>query len=178
MIFEIYPAENLWWLYAVLVLGALAMVYGYFVIARETKNQVSEKKWVLKLRFILPFAALGMLGSCWIVYKQETATLEITEKTLVVHAGWYSQVIAKSNLRFEEAKLVDLEQDHLLQPVIRTNGTGAPTLKAGWFVLRNREKAFLLVTNTRRVLYLPTRDFVLMVSLKIPEKFLKAFGDN
>ena len=178
MIFEIYPAENLWWLYAVLVLGSIAMVFGYFSMARESKNPVSGKKWVLKLRFILLFASLGMLGSCWIVYKQETATLEITEKTLVVHAGGYSQEIARINLRLVEAKLVNLEEDHPLQPHIRTNGTGAPTLRAGWFVLRNREKAFLLVTNTQKVLYLPTRDFVLMASLKNPERFLKTFQVN
>jgi hypothetical protein len=178
MIFEIYPAENLWWLYTILVLGSIVMAFGYFLMVRESKNQVSGEKWVLKLRFILPFAAVGMLGACWMVYKQETATLEITEKALVVHAGGYSQVIARSRLRLEEAKLVDLEKDHPFQPVIRTNGTGAPTLRAGWFVLRNREKAFLLVTNTQRVLYLPTRDFVLMASLKNPEIFLKTFLVN
>jgi hypothetical protein len=177
MKFMIYPAENLWWLYGIFILAAIAMIFGYFSLARQSQNPSGVKKYVLRIRYILIFFAVGMLVACWLVYKQETATLEITEKTLIVHAGWYSQEIARSSLQLEEAKIVNLEEVPSLQPVIRTNGTGMPTLQAGWFVLRNRKKAFLLITKPRKVLYLPTRDFILMVSLKNPEKLLENLSE-
>jgi hypothetical protein len=173
VVFKIVPAENLWWLYGVFILGAIVMVVGFFSISLQAKTTVNWYKYVLKIRYILPFTAMGMLVACWLVYKQETATLEITEKALIVHAGWYSQEIARSSLNFEKAKMVNLEYSHPLQPVLRTNGTGTSSLKAGWFILRNQEKAFLLLTSSQNVLCLPTRDFILMASLQKPDKFLE-----
>lgn len=113
-----------------------------------------------------------MLGGCWVIYKQATATLEIADETLKVHAGLYSQEIMKSDLRIDEAKIIELSKNRQLQPVLRTNGTGAPGFRAGWFVLRNGEKAFLLVTDTKNILYIPSSEFTLLVSLENPEDFL------
>lgn len=172
MLFEIVEAENLWWLYLVFIAGAIAMVLGYFSMAHKAKDPTNLKNLSLKIRFILPFCAVGMLLACWLVYKQETATLEIKNDTLIVHAGWYSQKIPKTKLRLEEARFINLEEERQLQPVVRTNGTGAPGLSAGWFRLRNGDMAFLLVTRKDNVLYLPTQDYILLVSLKQPEEFL------
>ncbi len=177
MNFEIYPAGNLWWLYAIFISGAILMVYGFFHLTHQSKSMVGLKKFALNIRFIFPVTAILMLVACWLVYKQDTATLEITGDTLVIHAGWYSQEIERSNLRLEEAQVLNLKDNHHLQPVLRTNGTGAPTLKAGWFILRNRDKAFLLITKTSEVLYLPTRDFIFMASLKNPHDFLELLSE-
>ena len=78
----------------------------------------------------------------------------------------------KLDLRLNEARIVKLSENRPLHPVSRTNGTGAPGFSAGWFVLRNGEKAFLLVADTDNVLYIPSREFALMVSLNNPEGFL------
>ncbi|QPJ61567.1 MAG: hypothetical protein G3M70_06575 [Candidatus Nitronauta litoralis] len=174
MLFKIVSAENLWWLYLVFVAGALAMALGYVSMARQAKDPSASKKWLLKIRFILPLCTIGMLLATWLVYKQETATLEIRKDSLLIHAGWYSQEIPKSRLRLDEARFINLKEEHQLQPVIRTNGTGAPGLSAGWFRLRNGDKAFLLVTRKNNVLYLPTQDYILLLSLKEPVKFLDA----
>ncbi len=178
MSFGIYPAEGLWWLYAVFVLGGFVMILGYLKMAQESNDPVKGKWRVLALRFILPFSFMGLMMGGWLVYQQETATLEITPQALVIHAGWGSPEILLSDLRLDEARVVNLDQERSLQPVVRTGGTGAPTLKAGWFILRNREKAFLLVTKPEKVLYLPTRDFVVLASLKNPVEFLEKLNEN
>ncbi len=172
MLFKVVPAENIWWLYLVFLSGAIAMVLGYVSMARKANDPATPKKRSQNLRFILPFGALAMLLSCWLVYKQETATLEIRNDAVLIHAGWYSQEIPKPELRLEEARFINLEEERQLQPVARTNGTGAPGLSAGWFILRNGDKAFLLVTRKNNILYLPTQDYILLVSLKKPEEFL------
>lgn len=178
MLFKIVPADNMWWLYLIFLAGAIAMVLGTISLARQARDPATSKKWWLKLRFILPFGAMGMLLSCWLVFKQETATLEITNDAVLIHAGWYSQEIPKSSLRLEEARFINLEEERQLQPVARTNGTGAPGLRAGWFKLRNGDKAFLLVTRKSNVLYLPTQDYIMLVSLEKPEEFLDALIVN
>ena len=172
MVYKIIPAENLWWLYAILVAGGLMMVFGYLVMVRESKQSGVKNRWVLKIRFVLPFTATAMLMACWMVYQQATATLEISDTSVIIHAGFYDQEIIKSSLQLNEAKIISLSKSSQLQPVHRMNGTGAPSLKAGWFGLRNGEKAFLLVTDPDNVLYLPTSDYVLLLSLENPEGFL------
>jgi len=172
MSFGIIPPENLWWLYAILIASAFAMVFAYVSISRQSKQPGQEKRWVLKLRFILPLMAIMGLVGCWTVYKQATATLEISDDTLKIHAGLYSQEILKSDLRLNEAKIIKLSESRQLQPISRTNGTGAPGFGAGWFVLRNGEKAFLLVADADNILYIPSREFALLVSLVNPEGFL------
>ena len=172
MIFSIIPPENLWWLYAILVIGAFTTVFAYISMSRQSKQPDQKKRWILKLRFLLPLAAVMMLAGCWVIYKQATATLEISGETLKIHAGLYSQEIMKSDLRLNEAKIIKLSKSRQLQPILRTNGTGTPGFGAGWFVLRNNEKAFLLVADADNVLYIPSREFALLVSLDNPEGFL------
>jgi hypothetical protein len=54
-------------------------------------------------------------------------------------------------------------------------GTGLPGYSAGWFSLRNGEKALLFVTDRSRVVRIPTRDgYSLMVSPRHPQAFMEA----
>ncbi len=96
-----------------------------------------------------------MIVAGWTVHEQASATIEVGQGRLQIHAGFYSQDLQISDFRLRDAELVDLRESRHLQPTSRTNGTGAPGLRAGWFVLRNRERAFLLVTDPGAVVYVP-----------------------
>jgi hypothetical protein len=60
------------------------------------------------------------------------------------------------------------------QPKWRTNGTAIPGYRAGWFKLRNGEKALMFVTETTDVVYLPTREgYSVLMSVTNPDEFLQ-----
>ena len=72
---------------------------------------------------------------------------------------------------------MDLTESREYQPRWRTFGTGLPGYRAGWFRLRNREKALLYVTDGSRVVYIPTRDnYSVLLSVAEPERFLQALS--
>lgn len=52
-------------------------------------------------------------------------------------------------------------------------GTGLPGYRAGWFRLRNGEKALLYVTDGSRAVYIPTnRGYSLLLSSQNPERLV------
>ncbi len=176
MVFSIVPPESLWWLYAVLIISAIVMLFGFLSMSKQSRQPNQKKRFVLRCRFILFLSAIMVLVAIWMVYKQSTATLEIADTELKIHAGLYSQKILISDLKIDETRIVNLNDSGHLNPRKRLNGTGAPSLKAGWFALSNGEKAFLLVTRTDKVLYIPSEEFALMVSLNKPDEFLGYLG--
>ena len=62
-----------------------------------------------------------------------------------------------------------------LEPRLRTLGTGLPGYRAGWFRLRNGEKALLYLTDESRAVYVPTTaGYSVIVSPQDPDAFLAA----
>lgn len=80
-----------------------------------------------------------------------------------------------SELDLDRARIVDLAQEKSLQPVFRMFGTALPGYRSGWFWLRNRATAYVVLSDWRRVLVLPRRDGrLLMFSLQKPDAVLDA----
>jgi hypothetical protein len=76
-------------------------------------------------------------------------------------------------LRVKEARVVDLAREADLEPRSRRVGTGLPGYAAGWFRLRNGERALLYLTARRRVLYVPTTaGYTILLSPGDPEGML------
>ncbi len=174
MEFPIVPAEGLWWLYVVFAAAGGAMAFGFRRLQREASSGAAS--FALKARYALPLGTVAMLVAAWTVYEQASAVIGVGQGRLQIHAGFYSQDVPISDFRPHDARLVDLRVSRDIQPTRRTNGTGAPGLRAGWFVLRNGERAFLLVTDPSAVVYLPGRDFSVLASLQDPAGFLEAIG--
>ncbi len=174
MEFPIVPAEGLWWLYGVFAAASAAMAFGFGRLQRQAR--AGSTSLALKARYALPLGAVAMIVAGWTVHEQASATIEVGQGRVQIHAGFYSQDLQISDFRLRDAELVDLRESRHLQPTSRTNGTGAPGLRAGWFVLRNRERAFLLVTDPGAVVYVPGRAFSVLASLQDPEGFLEALG--
>ena len=96
---------------------------------------------------------------------------------LRVVAGLFSQAVAIGAIELERARIVDLVEHSELWPAIKTLGMSLPGYQAGHFRLRAKlGKAFCLVTDTRRVLWLPLRDGKqqLLLSLERPQALLDA----
>lgn len=127
--------------------------------------------WVAVILLVLLVGLVWLFG--WVLYSARNTVVEVDSGQIHISRTLYGRRIPIGNLRLAEAKVLDLRRDADYRMKWRTNGTGLPGYKAGWFRLRNGEKALAFVTDTRRVLYLPTRDgYSLLLSVADPERML------
>src|SRR5690606_6947657 len=104
-----------------------------------------------------------------------TARFQVSPEGLRLRGDLYGRLIPAAELRVDEARRVDLTTNAELTPRLRTFGTGVPGYQAGWFRLRNGEKALLYLTDRSRAVYVPmTAGYSVMVSPADPDGFLAA----
>lgn len=102
---------------------------------------------------------------------------EVSSEGLRIRGDLYGRLIPKSALLLEKARMVNLNEVPDLKPTRRTCGTSVPGYQAGWFRLKNGEKALLYLTNTQQAVYIPTTEgFSLLLSVEKPDRFLDALG--
>ncbi len=69
---------------------------------------------------------------------------------------------------------MDLATARELVPRLRMAGTAAGGYQAGWFRLRNGEKALLYLTDRRHAVYVPTTEgYSVLLSPQQPEPFVE-----
>jgi len=133
----------------------------------------SATLWVLLAIGVLLLA--GVACFAFIAYSSRHSAVEVSDAGLRIQALFYGREIPFSSLLTEAARPLDLSRESEYAPVLRTNGIGLPGYSAGWFKLRNGQKALAFVTDRRRVAMIPTRDkYLLMVSVPDPAAFLEA----
>ncbi|HJU69815.1 MAG TPA: PH domain-containing protein [Gemmatimonadaceae bacterium] len=99
---------------------------------------------------------------------------ELSDAGLRLRGDLYGRLIPSDSLRGGAARIVDLANTPDLQPRWRTMGTAFPGYRAGWFRLRNGERALVYLTETSRTIYLPTRaGYSVMLTPQQPERFLE-----
>lgn len=129
--------------------------------------------WVLIAVLVILVAAAAMLG--WVAWSTKHSRAEVSPQGLRLVGDLWGRTIPLETLRLDEARIVDLRAEPDLVPRRRTMGTGLPGFAAGWFRLRNSEKALIYLTDRTRVVYLPTdEDYSVMLSSEEPERLLDA----
>ena len=121
--------------------------------------------------FLLLVGVMGLLGLT--AYGSQRARFVLSDAGLDFRGDVYGRRVPWAALRVQEARVVDLSRQADLQPRSRRWGTGLPGYAAGWFRLRNGERALLYVTAWSRVLYIPTSaGYVLLLSPQHPDEML------
>lgn len=129
--------------------------------------------WVLVLVAVVIVAALALLITTTL--GSRTSRFEVSSAGLRLRGDLYGRLIPIQQLRLEGARRVVLEREAELQPKRRTMGTGLPGYQAGWFRLRNGEKALLYLTDQSRAVYIPTTlGYSVLLSPLDPDAFLAA----
>lgn len=107
---------------------------------------------------------LGLvLLSVHFLVAEKSVTVE--DDKIVVSGAFWSEEIPRSDLLLDEAKLVELSGK--FYPTIRTGGLELFGYKEGWFTLSNGDKALLVVSAEKDIVYLPTSDgWTAMVSVE------------
>lgn len=101
------------------------------------------------------------------------SAFELSGQGLRLRGDLYGRTIPASALRGGSARIVDLRIEPGLVPRSRRFGTAVGDYRAGWFRLRNGEKALLYLTDRNRSVYVPTTaDYSLLLTPQNPERFV------
>jgi Bacterial PH domain len=107
---------------------------------------------------VLTLAVAGIAVAMYSLSASRTARFEVSPDGLRLRGDFYGRLIPARSLRLDQARVIDLRNEPELKPVLRTLGTSISGYRAGWFRLRDGERALLYVTDPARVVYLPTAD--------------------
>lgn len=157
--FPILPADpRLIWLLPGIAMATV--VIGSIVMMKQ-----EPRAWVM-----LPAALAILIVLALIVQRRRVSAVG---DTLVIAAGLNTRRIAMGDIDLSTARVVDLRERSEWKPSIKLIGTRIPGLSAGHFRLRDRSRAFVLVTDTSRVLVLNERSGRrLLLSLAKPQTLL------
>ena len=106
------------------------------------------------------------------MFSAHAAKFEVDESGLRIYNTIYGKYIPKENLDLNGIQVVDLKTQTSLQPHLRTNGVGLPGYEAGWFNLKDKERALLFVTDRENVVYIPTLGYSILLSTKDTNKMV------
>ncbi|HEV8692861.1 MAG TPA: PH domain-containing protein, partial [Lysobacter sp.] len=135
-----------------LAVAALAGCVGIAAVAATlqllpTQAQEQPALWIAAPCLALTVALL------YFVVRRRSVSLEAG--VLVIKAGLHTRRVPAARLELERARIVDLEDRTELLPGLRTFGASLPGYQMGWFRTRKWGKGFYLLTDRRRVLWLP-----------------------
>jgi hypothetical protein len=132
--------------------------------------------WLIGL---IPLSVLVLVSGILLasLNSARNATFEVSREGLRLRGDWYGRLIPAEQLVRGMARRVDLEVTPDLAPRWRTLGTGLPGYQAGWFRLRNGERALLYLTDRSKAVYVPTTEgYGVLVSPSEPDKFVAAIN--
>ena len=132
--------------------------------------------WFLVALCVLMAVLTVMFG--YLAYSARNARFEVSPRGVRLVGDLWGRTIPWEVIDLNGARALDLRADPEYRLKRRTMGTGLPGYGAGWFRLRNGEKALAYVTDRSRVAYVPTRDgYSLLLSLEAPDAFLRALDE-
>ncbi len=127
--------------------------------------------WFLIPVIVILVGVMALLATS--VRGAHASRFEIRADGLRLEGDLYGRLVPRPELRVDLARRVDLGREEQLRPKSRRIGTALPGYQAGWFRLRNGEKALLYLTDRTRAVYIPTTaGYSLLVSPADPDGFL------
>ena len=166
--FPLAPLQPTVWLLAILLMIVLPAVIVAAVLLSPQQRPLPGAATMAA-----PFIALALTTATLAMLKRRRITLE--KGVLVVAATFYTRKTSVAALDLAHARIANLDERTEFRPGLKSNGYGLPGFQAGHFRLRNRAKAFCLLTSQQRVLILPQQDGAfLLLSPEHPQALLEA----
>lgn len=121
---------------------------------------------------ITPFACALLLIGPFILLQYRRIRVE-DGALHVMAASVFTRTTAIQDLDLQQARIVNLDEHREYRPWLRLFGMSLPGFTAGHCLLRNRARAFCLLSDRERVLVLPQRDGrYLLLSPERPQALL------
>ena len=152
--------------FAVAVAGVMPIIVAIFAVMQLESGDISPAM-LLVVQGAIALLTLGLVLPLW---RREAS---FDGRRLRVKATWYTRESPLADFQLDQARVVDLREHTEFKPMLKTNGFGLPGYWAGHFMLRDRRKAFCLVTDVSKVLALPHADGrVWLLSFEHPQAVL------
>lgn len=146
------------WLFTLCLLLPLVLTAATLAIPVLTGNATSLVGGSVPLTVALVLGGLVLLcGALWWVLARfmRRQALRVSADALEVRSSFYRCTTPLAELKLDQARVVDLDERTELKPTLKTNGFSIPGFHSGWFLLRNRRRSFVAITDGRRKLWLP-----------------------
>jgi hypothetical protein len=147
--------------------GAVLPLVIAVVVILQVRSDALSPALMLLIQGIVAVSVLAVVLPMW---RREAS---FDGKRLRVKAAYYTRESPLSLFDLAAARVVDTREHAEFKPRLKTNGFALPGFQAGHFRLRDRRKAFCLVTDPSKVLALPHADGrVWLLSLQHPQAVL------
>ncbi len=146
--FAVVPAPRAF-IWAFLLLGALPILLTSGAVYALTKTIAPG------ITAMVVILGVAMFSASLFVFLSNDISL--TDQSLKVKSAFFGRTVDRSEIIWADARMINSSTDSELLPKVRTSGIGLPGYAAGWFVLRNGTRAFMLTTEDP-LLYLPVAD--------------------
>jgi hypothetical protein len=114
---------------------------------------------LLTVLFLLIFiACIGVM------YYMKNTTIHITNGFLTIKAFFYGKSIPLDNINVNGIRKLNLYHDDEYNIKIRSNGIGLPNYYTGWMKLNNGNKALVYLTDRKKVILIPTKEYDILFS--------------
>ncbi len=149
-----------------------------FLIALVCVTQVLPAPLVVRIFvLVIPVGILILFG--FMLYSSRRTVFTISEEGLVVSRTMYGRHVPASALKADDAEILDLTQNTAYLYPMKTNGLGLPDYNLGWFLVADKEKVLMFVTDRRKTVHIPTRSgFSILLSTPNPEAFIQALQET
>ncbi len=160
--------------YAVAFLVLTVVVLPFLIIAGMLWFGRMDSDGLIRFLPMLAIVVL-LLGLSLLAMKRRSVSL--VGQALDVRAALFRERTPIADIDLERARIVDLAERMDLRPAVKTMGMSLPGFQAGRFRLRGKlVKAFCLITDRSRVLWLPLHNGKdqLLLSVERPQELLDA----
>ncbi|AXK72379.1 hypothetical protein DWG18_08900 [Lysobacter sp. TY2-98] len=167
--FEVEPPSQT----AVLLLGAtaalpvLALLVALALLAHASRPVEAAAAFAVAL-------VVGLVAASFMLLSLRRRAIELTSTQLIVKAGPFTRRVPRSDIDVDGARVSPLGEHPDSHARLKLFGAALPGYRAGWFLMRDGQRAFLM-TTTGRALRLPVRDQPALVVTPVqPEALLDA----
>ena len=148
-------------------LGAFAPI-AILALVSLTANRPVDWLPVLPAMLMLPLVATAL---AWSMQSRRVWL----EQGFLYYRKFRWQRVPLAALELDTARVINLDREAQLQPVSKIAGAQVPGYRAGRFRLRDRRRAYVILTDWSRVLLLPKRDgSLILLSVERADALLDA----
>ena len=166
--FRLAPLQHWTWLLLVALWMGLMLVA--YLAGTHQQSAANPVPWWL----VVPFATALLPVGLGVTLTHRSIAIE-DDRLLVAAALIFARKVPVGELDLDKARVLSLDECTELKPMLQLGGFTLPGFNAGHYLLRNRSRAYCLLTDRQRVLVLPRRDGrVLLLSPEQPNLLLDA----
>jgi len=107
---------------------------------------------------LVTFLVIAAIGAVLLLLHPDPPKHSLSAHTLEIHEIFYPATIQAEQVDLDQARVIEWRTDARYRLVERTNGTGLPHYRAGWFRTAGGEKVLVYIADAREVVLLPGRN--------------------